>query len=68
MYRLLGSENKTKIILYLANNSNKSVKLISKETNINYKNAFKIIQELFKEGIILKEKDKYYINTHLLNL
>ncbi len=66
MYDLFGSRNKTKIIFYLTNNPNKSLKEISKQTKITYKNSFKIIQEFLEKEVIIKKENKYYIKNQFI--
>lgn len=66
MYNLFGSKNKTKIIFYLTNNPSKTVKEISKQTKINYKNTFKIIQEFLEKEIVIKKENEYYIKSEFI--
>lgn len=65
MYELFGSENKTKIVSYLANNPDKSINEIAKNTQINYKNAYKILQELIEKSIVEKNNE-YQLNPRFI--
>lgn len=66
MYNLFGSDSKEEILKYLAKQGDKTVKEISEETNIGYKNASKILTEFSELYIVSKKDNKYYLNSKFI--
>lgn len=66
MFNLLGSLSKEKIFIYLSNNPNKTLNEISKETHIQYKYVYKIINEFLDNKIIEKNRKTYSLTTEFV--
>ena len=54
-------------MMYLVGNPNKSAKEISEATEIGYKNAFKILQDLLLKEIVSEKDKKYFIKKHFIS-
>jgi 2-polyprenyl-3-methyl-5-hydroxy-6-metoxy-1,4-benzoquinol methylase len=67
MHPILGSDNKDKILRFLAKRPYKTAKEISVETGVDYKYTFKILQEFIEKDVALKKKNEYYLNNHFIN-
>lgn len=50
------SLNKVKIIKYIIDNPDQSISKIGKDLNIDYKNTYRIIQELKDIGVLQKDE------------
>ena len=66
MITLFESENKNKIVSYLAENPDKSAKEITEKTQINYKNTYKILQELLEKQIVIKKENQYHLTSQFI--
>jgi 2-polyprenyl-3-methyl-5-hydroxy-6-metoxy-1,4-benzoquinol methylase len=67
MYNLLGAKSKESVMQYLAKNSEKTAKQISKDLGLEYKYIYKILNELVEKEIILKKGLRYKIKTSFID-